>query len=509
MMALVVGPTCSNAFLSGSRMKHNPLLTTTNTNKATSSLMMVPSSEGNDSDNEKKRPAIFWNENDKKHMEAMKKSCTSFILAATLFFVAPSETSLLPSWTAPQQSSGSLDVMSMLPRLEIPSASAADYNSFSPEQKTIAEAWRVVDSTFIDRTFNNQDWFQMRQDAVNRKQKYKSMEEAQESISKLVDSLGDKYTRYLSPAKLQSIVDSATGTLAGVGIEISMNKETKQIFASDVEANSPAEKGGIKPLDRFVEVDGYTIVEGVSTPDDVANKLRGPVGSKVGVVMQRGSNGNNNDFILTRDKITVTSVKPYLSQKSIPNVGKVGVIRIKSFSGTTAATVSSAIDDLKAKGANAFVLDVRANPGGLLPGGVDTASLFLDANQPVVFVVNNKGVVDKQETFNKGKELDSSLVVVVNSGTASAAEVMTAALQENKRAMVVGEQTFGKGIVQTIRTLENNNGGVAVTVARYETPLHHDINKQGIPVDIKVKTEDCPPTTDVVLCLPDSAFAKP
>ena len=122
-----------------------------------------------------------------------------------------------------------------------------------------------------------------------------------------------------------------------------------------------------------------------------------------------------------------------------------------------------------------------------------------------VFVVNKNGVVDAQKTFTTGIDLDSPLVLLVDKNTASAAEVMTAALKENGRATVAGEQTFGKGIVQTIRQLEGGeNGGVAVTIARYETPEHHDINKQGIPVDVKASV-DCG-KDDALACLSKDAF---
>jgi len=378
-----------------------------------------------------------------------------------------------------------------------PSAMAADYGSMTDEQKVVAEAWRLVDNSYLDRTFNGLDWFQMRQDAV--KKKYKNVDEARSTIDSMIAKLGDKYTRYLPPAKYQSIVNSATGTLAGVGIEISVNQDGR-VIASDVEDNSPAKNGGIQANDVFIEVDG-TKFDTKSTPDDVALKLRGPEGSKVGVVMER--NGKTLDYILTRQPITITAVKSYMAG-SQPGVGKVGVIRIKSFSGTTAKTVEEKYQDLKKQGAQAFVIDVRGNPGGLLPGGVDTASLFLDADKPVVYVVNKNNVVDTQATLAPGLDLESPVVVLTDSGTASAAEVFTAAMKENNRAAVAGARTFGKGVVQTIRSLSNDNGGVAITVARYETPQHHDINKQGIPVDVETPV-DCA-KDDATACLTPAAF---
>lgn len=382
----------------------------------------------------------------------------------------------------------------------VQSADATGYGGMSDEQRAVAEAWRLVDNSFIDRTFNGQDWFGMRQSLA--KKKYKSMDEARSSIDTLVSSLGDKYTRYLSPAKYQSIVDSATGTLAGVGVEISANKQGN-IIAADVEMKSPAASAGIKPNDVFVEVNGVQF-DTAATPDDVATNLRGPVGSKVGVVMER--DGKTLDYIITRETIMVTSVKSYMSSVSGFS-GKVGVIRIKSFSTTTENLVKEKYDELKKNGAQAILFDLRTNPGGLLPGGVSTASLFLPSGKPVVYVINKSRTLDAQTTFKEGIDTTTPIAVLVDSQTASAAEVFTAALKENDhRATIVGEQTFGKGIIQTIRPLTPSlgGGGVAITVARYETPLHNDINKQGIPVDIKTSV-DCP-KDDATACLSATTF---
>lgn len=408
-----------------------------------------------------------------------------------------------------------LIVMLTLFLCPIPSSASSYVGTLSEPQKVVAEAWRLVDYSFLDRTFNHQDWFGLRQKYVRQTQ-YKDMEDAHTAIDTMLQTLGDKYTRYLPPSKYQSLVDSATGTLAGVGIEISQNQQSGKIFASDIQDNSPAMAAGIRAGDVFVTVDGTpfdTPTSGdknlqsfSSTPDDVAVLLRGPPGSKVGVTMKRGD-GQMLEYILTRQPITINAVKSYLIANDIPG-GKVGVIRIKNFSGNTASKVREQYDMLRKKGASRFVLDLRGNPGGLLPGGVETASLFLDANLPVVYVVNKSGVVDAQSTLQVGLDLESPLVVFVDSNTASAAEVLTATLQEHHRAIVAGERTFGKGIVQTIRELSNNQGGVAITVARYETPiLRRNINSSGIHVDVKMPV-DCP-KDDISACLKSSLFQTP
>jgi carboxyl-terminal processing protease len=337
------------------------------------------------------------------------------------------------------------------------------------------------------------------------------MEDAQTAIAEMVQTLGDKYTRYLTPSQYQSLVDSATGVLSngGVGIEITKNIPTNQIYASDIQENSPAAKAGIQINDIFVQVDGQEITERM-TPDDVALLLRGPLQSKVGIVMQNHITHQNVDYLLQRQPITITAVQSYLSTYNNNNGGsssnsnnkKVGVIRIKNFSSTTATVVQTALQELQKKGnpISYYLFDLRGNPGGLLPGGVDTASLFLSDNIPVVYVVNKSGITDTQSTLVTGYDTTTPITILVDHNTASAAEVFTAALQENHRAVVIGEQTFGKGIVQTIRELSDHNGGIAITVARYETPLHHDINQQGITVNIPTPV-DCP-KNNAILCLP-------
>ncbi|CAM9211771.1 unnamed protein product, partial [Heterosigma akashiwo] len=367
------------------------------------------------------------------------------------------------------------------------------------EQKLIASTWRLVDKLYVDRTFNGLDWFKVRQDAV--KKKYKSVDEAYEAIDKILGQLGDPYTRFLVPSKYRTLVNSATGEVAGIGVELTIDPDTKFVSLADVQPNSPAERAGLKPGDLLVDVCRTT---------RRAARLRGPPGTSVGLTARRPG-GGDLELIVGREKVKIVGVRSSL--ETAPSGKKLGVIKVKSFSSNTAEDVRRALTDLRAQGAAEFVLDLRGNAGGLLPGGVDTARLFLREGQGVVYVISKSGVVDAQAAAADGPEasrrrrrrrhflfVDTPLLVAVDGRTASAAEVVAAALRENGRAKLVGKKTFGKGVIQTIEGLQGD-AGVAVTIAKYETPKRNNINKVGIPVDVEF---DCKATDPTLSCIPSS-----
>jgi hypothetical protein len=207
-----------------------------NTNVNTNTIETEKSVTVNNEMNKQRQSPIFEKNNHDIPL-AIRNTCISLALSCSVFFTPNMS---IDNININNDSTSNTLLTSI--HAHPPTALAADYSSFTDEQKAVAEAWRIVDNNFIDRTFNNQDWFQMRQDAVIKK-KYKNNQEARDAIDKMVGSLGDKYTRYLPPAKYRSIVDAATGTLAGIGVEISTNKETAQIYASDVEPYSPALNG--------------------------------------------------------------------------------------------------------------------------------------------------------------------------------------------------------------------------------------------------------------------------
>jgi len=180
------------------------------------------------------------------------------------------------------------------------------------------------------------------------------------------------------------------------------------------------------------------------------------------------------------------------------------VVRVKFFDKGTAAYVREALARLGEQGAEGWVIDLRHCPGGYFNGGVDVARLFLPAEKTIVYVADRNGIADYYETIEDGPEAARPLFVVVDERTASASEVLTGALADNGRAVVVGRRTFGKARVQTLNQLEDGSG-LAVTVSRYETPAHTDINKVGIPADVEA---ECPLEGSAAACLGEETLRR-
>ena len=379
-----------------------------------------------------------------------------------------------------------------------------------------------MDKQFYDRTFNGRDdWFKLREDFVRRR-KYDSKAEAFEAVGELLGKLDDPYTRFLPPDKFDSLVNSATATVAGVGVEIlDLGSAAGGVVVGDVQPNSPAEKAGVMTGDRFKIVDGKDVVATEMTPEDVAGVLRGPPGSAVGVVFDRavsGSSGKGGEREVLDLKLSRATIKIQTVTSRVLPVGqkRIGVIRVKAFSTSSADDIKVALKALTAAGGgensgdgaansnsnnlDAIALDLRNNAGGLLPGGIDSARLFLPKGSTIVSVTGAKGVTDTSlQDYEASIALPPTtpLFVLVNRKTASAAEVLTAALGQNGRAVVVGETTFGKGIVQNIVRLRDNTG-VAVTTSAYLTPTGKSINKIGISPDRPLA---CEPLDSIESCL--------
>ncbi|MGB3693778.1 MAG: carboxyl-terminal processing protease CtpA [Spirulinaceae cyanobacterium] len=357
----------------------------------------------------------------------------------------------------------------------MPSASA-----FSDDQKLFLQSWRIVNQSYIDDTFNHQNWWFLRQKYL--KQRFEQREDAYTAIEEMLASLDDPFTRLLRPEQYRSLQVNTSGELSGVGLQIDLNSETGVLQVISPIAGSPAEEAGIQAKDTILAINGARTAN--FTLDEAAMAMRGKIGTKVTLTIQSPEKQTSRNVEIIRDRIALNPVSTKLdnSHEELP----VGYIRLNQFSANATQELAKAIADLDGQGADAYLLDLRNNPGGLLQAGIEIARLWLD-DGTVVYTVNRQGMLDSFAA--QGSALtDEPLVLLVNQGTASASEILAGALQDNGRAKLVGEKTFGKGLIQSLFELPDGSG-IAVTVAKYETPNHTDINKQGIAPDLVVSQE--------------------
>ncbi|MBE8990927.1 carboxyl-terminal processing protease CtpA [Nostoc sp. LEGE 12450] len=347
------------------------------------------------------------------------------------------------------------------------------------EQKLVSEVWRIVNRTYLDETFNHQNWAAVRQKVLE-----KPLTDANASytaIGKMLKSLDDPFTRFLDPEQYRSLKVNTSGELTGVGLQIVLNPETGKLEVVAPIAGSPADKAGIRPRDRILKIEGVPTKN--LTLDEAATKMRGPSGSLVNLLIERDGEPET-EIRLTRDRI---ALNPVVSELRVSTEGtSIGYLRLTQFNANASMELAHAISSLEKKGAAAYILDLRNNPGGLLQSGIEIARQWLDSGT-IVYTVNRQGIQGSFEALGPALTNDP-LVILVNQGTASASEILAGALQDNGRAQLVGETTFGKGLIQSLFELSDGSG-LAVTIAKYETPQHRDINKLGIKPD-KVISQD-------------------
>jgi carboxyl-terminal processing protease len=351
--------------------------------------------------------------------------------------------------------------------------------AFTEEQKLFSQAWRIVSQSYIDDTFNHQNWWQLREKVLQKR--LDNREGTYSAIKNMLESLEDPFTRFLTPNQYRSLQVNTSGELSGVGLQIALDPETGELAVVAPIAGSPAEQAGIQPRDRILEIDG--ILTSQLTLDEAASKMRGATGTTVTLKIQ-GKDGEPKSFNLVRDRIALNPV--YAVLDSSQNNTPIGYIRLTQFSANAPSELAHAIAQLEEQGAQGYILDLRNNPGGLLQAGIEIARFWLDQGT-VVYTVNRQGTLGSFEAYGPALTEDP-LIVLVNQGTASASEILAGALQDNGRAKLVGEKTFGKGLIQSLFDLTDGSG-LAVTVAKYETPKHRDIHKLGIQPDLEVSLD--------------------
>ncbi|MCG9884030.1 MAG: S41 family peptidase [Cyanobacteria bacterium] len=354
--------------------------------------------------------------------------------------------------------------------------------ALTQEQKLLNEAWRTVNRAYLDDSFNHQNWWWVRERLLRRG--LGDREETYGVIREMLASLGDPFTRFLNPEQYRSLQTNTSGALTGVGLQIALNGDGGRLTVVAPLVGSPAERAEILPGDEVLEIDGVPTAD--LTLDEAAERMRGPQGTAVVLLVATPGKAPRR-VSLVRAHI---EINPVIWQvRSTADGLKVGYLRLSQFNGNAPEEVAHAIAALEREGVAGYVLDLRNNPGGLLQAGIAIARQWIDEGT-IVYTVNRQGVLDSFEAT--GDALTAlPLVVLVNRGTASASEILAGALQDNGRAVLVGERTFGKGLIQSLFDLSDGSG-VAVTIAKYETPNRRDINQSGIAPDIKV--EGVPPT---------------
>ena len=316
---------------------------------------------------------------------------------------------------------------------------------------------------------------------------YVEPQEAQDliygAIKGMVQGL-DPHSSFMSKEEYKELLIETKGSFSGVGIEISVRDNILTVV-SPIEG-TPAYEAGVKSGDKIIEIDGKSTLE--MSLSDAVKHIRGKKGSKVRLTVMREGTEKPLDFTIIRDVIPLRSVRSFLLTPEI------GYVRISTFQSKTVGDLEDALDQLDEKSTmKGLVLDLRNNPGGLLSQAIEVSDFFLDSG----LIVSTKGRIQEQdmEVSARKNEKDRKylVIVLVNSGSASASEIVAGALQDNKRALILGSRTFGKGSVQTILPLSDGSG-LRLTTAKYYTPSGRSIQLSGIDPDIEI--EFIPPSEE-------------
>ena len=386
--------------------------------------------------------------------------------------------------------------------------------AITENQQFVSDVWWCVTTQYFDPTFNGlteDGWRAKKMEAIQKVADTGPDDEAEvtAAIQSMLSELGDPYTRFLPREKYETLTAYARGGNAGIGVQLLMDPRTNNVMVMNVPEDGPAAKMGVKQGDVILEIDGESMTG--ATAELVASKCRGEAGGKVDILIRKGG---GIDTGIDTDKsegksskapveqlVTITraniKVNPVRATTFLSGEKKIGLLTIPAFSQETRGQVVDAIRTVKDQDIQAIAIDLRGNVGGYLPAGIDTSKLFLPGGKRVVAEVDRAGQVTAYYADGIGAETSIPLYLLVDQRTASAAEIFSAALQDNRRAVLVGSKTFGKGRIQNVQSVGNGNG-VAVTRARYITPRGNDVHGIGITPN---KETNCKPEDSAAMCL--------
>ena len=345
--------------------------------------------------------------------------------------------------------------------------------ALSDTQQLVVDSWRLVNQGFWNpEQLDAVRWKRQRQKAMERS--IESSEDAYSAIESMLAQLGDPYTRLLRPEDYTALKNSTNGSLSGVGLQLGPDESSNGVVVISALEGSPAGEAEITSGTQLLSVDGRAVVD-LGLEGTVA-ALRGDVGSQVVLTLDNGS-GETNELTLERRSV---DLRPVRTRRLRSGSHTLGYLRITQFSEGVPEQVKEALTELQNKDIEGLVLDLRNNSGGLVSAGLAVADDFLSGD-PIVETRNREGINDTIQASLQ-TVYDGPMVTLVNGGTASASEILAGALQDNERATLLGGQTFGKGLIQTLTNLSDGSG-LAVTVAGYVTPSGRDIQGEGIAPD--------------------------
>lgn len=303
------------------------------------------------------------------------------------------------------------------------------------------------------------------------------------AIQGMVAAVGDPYTVFLPPEQQKSISEDLGGSFEGVGMELGYDKDKHLVVQAPLK-DTPADKAGLQPGDVIVKINNKDT--GNMTIVDAVNQIRGPKGTEVNLEIYHNGDDKTKQVSLKRDTIVVKSV--IFSQKTTPQGKRVAYIQLTRFGERTFDEWNDAVSQALAIAPQGVVLDVRNNPGGFLDGAVFIGSEFIKSGD-IVMSEDANGNRSHMPVNRAGKLLDVPLVVLINKGSASASEIVSGAIQDDKRGKLVGDQSFGKGTIQETKDLPGGTG-IHITTAKWLTPLGRWIHGTGLTPDIKIVPTD-------------------
>jgi len=326
--------------------------------------------------------------------------------------------------------------------------------------KTFDAVWRVVEKKFVNV------------EKLNPKEMFYG------AIKGVVSSLGDPHSEFLTPIESEEFLSSLEGSLTGIGAEVGMRDGVITIISPL--RGSPAEQAGLLPGDKVFKIDDKIIVD--FTLFEAVKEIRGEIGSEVKLTIFRREESQSRDIVIVRDLIEIESVKSKVRDDGI------AVVTVAVFSDDTSEEFEKILVELASQDLKGMILDLRFNGGGFLDAAIEMTSKLLEGGD--VVRIHERGKSDQVVSVSGSPLLPQiPLVVLINEGSASSSEIVAGALQDNQRAVLIGEKSFGKGTVQELISSFHDGSTLRITVAKWFTPNGRDVNEEGIEPDFRVEME--------------------